>query len=387
MFAMVNVVSAAVQVFAVVLRHGPISRVEVTARTGLSPAAVTKAVRPLVDAGYLTERPDERTPSRLGRPAMPVQVVADRAFFIGVKLTADEVIAVRTDLCGVTRDVVHRPLASTAVGDVVEIVAEVVRGLAADHEVACLGVSLAGDVLRDTGMVRFSPFLNWRNVPLADLVSAATGLPTLIENDVRALTVAEHWFGAGVGVSSFALVTAGTGIGCGLVVNDVLLPAGELGHVAIDVDGPECYCGGRGCVEALAADRVVLAGCSAVVGRPLTMPEAIELGRGGDAAVHAVFERAGRALGLALAAVANLVGPERIVLTGEAVGGYDLYAEQIRQALAAQAFGAAATCELVVRPLPFDEWARGAAVVGIQDLITRSGAARGSTGAVTLPAR
>jgi predicted NBD/HSP70 family sugar kinase len=140
-------------------------------------------------------------------------------------------------------------------------------------------------------------------------------------------------------------------------------------------------------VEALAADRVVLAGCSDVVGRPVTMPEAIELGRGGDAAVHAVFERAGRALGLALAVVANLVGPERIVLTGEAVGGYDLYAEQIRQALAAQAFGAAAACELVVRPLPFDEWARGAAVVGIQDLITRSGAARGSAGAVTLPAR
>ena len=387
MFAMVNVVSAAVQVFAVVLRHGPISRVEVTARTGLSPAAVTKAVRPLVDAGYLVERPDDRAPARLGRPAMPLHVVAERAYFLGVKLTADEVIAVRTDLCGVTREAVHRPLTSTAVADVVDVVADVCRGLAVGHDVACLGVSLSGDVLRDTGMVRFSPFLNWRNVPLADLVTSATGLPTLIENDVRALTVAEHWFGAGVGVSSFALVTAGTGIGCGLVVNDVLLPAGELGHVAIDVDGPECYCGGRGCVEALAADRVVLAGCSAVVGRPLTMPEAIELGRSGDPAVHAVFERAGRALGLALAAVANLVGPERIVLTGEAVGGYDLYADQIRQALAAQAFGAAAACELVVRPLPFDEWARGAAVVGIQDLITRSGAVRGSTGAVTLPAR
>lgn len=387
MFAMVNGVSASVQVFSVVLRHGPIARVDVTGRTGLSPAAVTKAVRPLVDAGYLTERPDERAPARLGRPAMPVQVVADRAFFLGVKLTADEVIAVRTDLCGVTRQALHRPLPSTDVDTAVRLVAEVAAVLTAEYPAACLGLSLAGDVDQETGVVGFSPFLNWRDVPLAAMVTAATGIPTLIENDVRALTMAEQWFGAGVGVSSFALVTAGTGIGCGIVVGDALLPAGELGHVAIDVDGPECYCGGRGCVESLAADRVVLAGCAEAVGRAVTMSEAIELARRGDPAVRAVFDRAGRALGLALAAVANLVSPERIVLSGEAVGGYDLFAEQIRKALAGQAFGTATRCELVVRPLPFEEWARGAAVVGIQDLITRSGAVRAVAGSVTQPVR
>jgi predicted NBD/HSP70 family sugar kinase len=92
--------------------------------------------------------------------------------------------------------------------------------------------------------------------------------------------------------------------------------------------------------------------------------------------VRAVFSGAGRALGLALASVANLIGPERIIISGEGVASYDLFADQIRQTFAAQAFGAAAGCDIVVRPLPFEEWARGGAAVAAQHLFappSRSG--------------
>jgi predicted NBD/HSP70 family sugar kinase len=96
------------------------------------------------------------------------------------------------------------------------------------------------------------------------------------------------------------------------------------------------------------------------------MEKAVRLAHAGDPAVRAVFARAGHAMGLALASVANLIGPERIIISGEGVASYDLFADQIRQTFADHAFGAAADCDLVVRPLPFEEWARGGAAVAAQ---------------------
>jgi predicted NBD/HSP70 family sugar kinase len=224
--------------------------------------------------------------------------------------------------------------------------------------------------------VHYSPFLGWQDVALRDLVSRATGLPTVVENDVRALTVAEQWFGAGVGASSFALVTVGTGIGCGLVVNDAVIEgshgvAGEIGHVLAEPDGPECHCGNRGCVESIAGSAALRAELRAIAGDPnLTDTEAMAKAHAGDERLRAGYRRAGRAIGLALATVANLVGPQRIVLSGEGLAAFDLYEDEVRDTFAARAFGAAVDCELILRPLPFEEWARGAAAVAIQTLIT-----------------
>jgi predicted NBD/HSP70 family sugar kinase len=106
-----------------------------------------------------------------------------------------------------------------------------------------------------------------------------------------------------------------------------------------------------------------------VTGVPdVTIEDAVARARSGDRAVLAVFARAGHAIGLGLAAVANLFGPERIIVSGEGVAAYDLFDESIRAAFAAQAFGAAARATLTIRPLPFEEWARGAAAVAIQTL-------------------
>ncbi|HVV21133.1 MAG TPA: ROK family transcriptional regulator [Pseudonocardiaceae bacterium] len=370
---------AAAVVFTTVLTMGPLSRVAVAERTGLSSAAVTKAVRPLLAAGYLEETPDQRV--HVGRPASPLHVRPDAAFFVGVKVTADELIGVVADLCARTRAIRRVPLPSQDVPDVVAGIATLVDDLLAEAPefkagVRCLGVSLAGDVDRADGVVHYSPFLGWHAVALADLVRSATGLDTVVENDVRALTVAEQWFGAGVGASSFALVTVGTGIGCGLVVNGSVIEgahgvAGEVGHILAEPDGPECHCGNRGCVEAIVGTPALLANLRVVAGRPsLTLADAATLAHAGDERLRAAYERAGRAIGLALATVANLVGPERIVLSGEGLAAYDLFQASVRETFMARAFGAAASCELILRPLPFEEWARGAAAVAIQTLIT-----------------
>ncbi|MER6945678.1 ROK family transcriptional regulator [Nonomuraea sp. NPDC000554] len=375
---------AAATVFTTVLTQGPVSRVEIARRTGLSSAAVTKAARPFIEAGYLEElEATERPGPGAGRPASPLAIRPDREFFTGVKITDDELIGVVTDLRAQVLVSAHRPLSASTVEGVLAQLAELVADLLATdpaygQRCHALGLAVSGDVDKAGGLVRYSPFLGWRQVPLARLAAEATGLTVTLENDVKALTVAEQWFGEGVGASSFALVTVGVGVGCGLVVNDRVVAgshgvAGEIGHIPVGGDEPACHCGGRGCVEAVAGTAPIVAAVRAACGDPaLTIDDAIGAAHAGDPAAREVFARAGHAIGLAMAAMANLVGPERIIVTGDVQGlaAYDLFEEQISRSFASQAFGAAADCTLILRPRPFEQWARGAAAVAIQTLFT-----------------
>ncbi|MBW8738685.1 MAG: ROK family transcriptional regulator [Streptomyces turgidiscabies] len=371
---------AASQIFTTVLSHGPLTRTDAARRAGLSAAAVTKAVRPLLEAGYLVEDADAETRPVLGRPANLVRVDGGRALFIGIKITGDEIFGVLTDLCCrvlVARDL---PLPARTPEAVLASVAELVRELLTEADgfgvpVLGCGVALAGEVDRAEGAVRYSPFLDWRDLPLAELAAMATGLPVTVDNDVRALTVAEQWFGAGVGLSGFAVVTVGAGVGCGLVVHGRVVAgaygvAGEIGHVVVDPAGPPCHCGQRGCLQAFAGDAEIVARVRDVTGRAVTdSAEAVALAHAGHPGAREVYTRAGAAIGRVIATVANLLGPERVIISGEGLAAYDLFAEQIRDAFTATAFGSAARCELLIRPLPFEEWARGAAATAIRSFV------------------
>ncbi|MFJ9895838.1 ROK family protein [Streptomyces sp. NPDC091280] len=371
---------AAAQVFTTVLSHGPLTRLEVARRAGLSAAAVTKAVRPLIAAGYLAEGADEDAPPALGRPANLVRVDGGRALFVGVKVTGDEIIGVLTDLCCRIRVARHVPLTGRDPGAVLTSIGELVLELRAEAadlgvQVAGLGLAVSGDVDRGEGVVRYSPFLEWRDVPLAGPAALTTGLPVTVDNDVRALTVAEQWFGAGAGLTDFAVVTVGAGIGCGLVVHGRVVAgthgvAGEIGHVVVDPAGPRCHCGNRGCVEAIAGEAAIVARVREVTGVPIAgASEAVALAHRGDTGAREVYARAGEAIGRGIATVVNLLGPERVIISGEGLAAYDLFAEQIRDSFAEAAFGSAARCDVRIRPLPFDEWARGAAATAIQSFI------------------
>ena len=142
------------------------------------------------------------------------------AAVVGVKLTADRLYAVLIDPAGAVLARDSQPLTRTDAESATALIASVTSRLAdsGGRRPDAIGVSLGGAVLgRRTVVV--GTFLGWRDVPLADMVTAATGLPCAVANDVRALAYAEAWFGAGRGKSPFALVTLGAGIGCGMVVD------------------------------------------------------------------------------------------------------------------------------------------------------------------------
>lgn len=380
---------SALDVFTVVLSHGRITRSEIAARTGLSPAAVTKAVRPLLAAGLLSERTNTAVQIGAGRPVQIVEVVADRRTFIGIKVTAERVVGVCTDLRGqilaehevklVRGTEQAKQVADTlpvSVGAMVQAVTACVAELSRGRAPTALGVAVSGDVDRAAGQVVFSPLLGWRNVDLAALIEDSTKLSTVIENDVRAVTIAEQWFGAGVGIDNFAVVTIGTGIGCGLVVDGQVLRgsagvSGELGHLCVDVDGPACHCGGRGCIEAYIGRAELLAAARRL--SDVEVPDLDELYRlahapGGER-LRDLLDHSGRRFGAAIAGLANLIGPRRILISAEGFDADRFFGAVLRQTIAQQCFGRAGEVELIARELPFSEWACGAAVSALTEFV------------------
>ncbi|MER5746658.1 ROK family transcriptional regulator [Streptomyces sp. NPDC002225] len=376
-------------VLALLLAEGPLSRVELARRTGLSSTAVTKAARPLINDGYLYELPPERTAPGAGRPVNPLAVDPDREYFVGLKISADQLFGAVCDLRAGIRATACRPLEvrtpELAPETVAALVAELVDGLLDENptfreRTRHLGVAVNGDVDRESGRLRHSGLLGWRDVPIGELLGASTGLTVTVENDVRALTVAEHWFGEGIGTGYFALVTIGAGIGSALVVNGHLLRgahgvAGEVGHLCVDPSGPICRCGARGCVEAIASTAAILEAVRrSAANQRLTFEEVVAMAREGSPAALEAFAHAGRAIGTGIAALVNLVGPERVVVSGEGADTYDLFGRHIQDAYAAHAFGAASQCPLSLRPLPWEEWARGGAAVAVQALFPQRAA-------------
>ena len=199
-----------------------------------------------------------------------------------------------------------------------------------------------------------------------------------VENDANTLAISEQWFGAGRDVGSFAVVTVGAGIGCGLVLNGALWTgatgaAGEFGHVIVAPDGPECRCGRRGCLESIAGDDAIITATAAAGRTVASTDEAYRLAQAGSAPAKAAFRRAGKALGRGLAILVNLVNPELIILSGEGISTAPQMMEALRRQFAADAFSSTAReCALLVRPLPDESWAAGAAASMLRSGVLRS---------------
>lgn len=362
---------------------GDASRTALSNETGLTPGAVTRAVRPLLEAGLLDEAGD-RVSARgsLGRPATVVTVRTRAHQVIGVKVTADRLFGVVCDLrCRVLENA-EVPVVDRSPEAVVQQIVELTGRLRAGRpEVGGIGLAVSGDVDAATGFVGYSPFLGWQDVRLGEQVEQRTGLATSVENDVRALLTGERWYGVGRGLTSLALVTVGTGIGCALLVNGQVVHgsfgvAGEVGHVLVDPDGPLCHCGNRGCVEAIAGTAGILERMAQSGFDGLGIGDVADLARSGQPDAVRVFTDAGHAVGTGIATIANLLGVQHIVITGEAIGAerdYDVIDPHVRSAFEQRAFGSAARSTIELRPLRFVDWARGAAACAVESFVTHFG--------------
>lgn len=355
-----------------VLRRGPISRAAVARRLQLSPGSLSRLSAPLLEGGLLREV-GEHNDGRVGRPTRLLDVDIDAKHFVGMKLRENEIIAARTNLRGEIQN--HRTLAITDRSP--EVVVGQIAGLAADLgeglQIDGIGLGIGG-LIRDRQYVVDAKFLGWTELPLAKLVGAATGIPTLVDNDLVAFTEYEHWFGEGREDDRFAVVTLGVGTGFGLVANGAIVTGkdygiGLVGHWPLDPAGPVCYAGHRGCATSMLNSDSIARHVSAALGRTVGYEEALDLAEAGDPAARRVADDGGRGLGRLLAAICNLTLPERIIIAGEGVRLASVAEDAVREGLALDRDPRASTPPIVLGTKDNVDWCRGAAVLAIQAFV------------------
>ena len=353
---------------------GPMGRGDLAEHLGLSAATTTRTVRPLIEAGLIEEQPPAEVAGP-GRPTRLLAVVPSCATVAGIKLTDDRLYAVLTDPLGqvLVRD--SQPLPQTDVRSVTALIASVVAQLArrCGRRPDAIGISLGAAVVGRRTVVVAS-FLGWRDVPLAAMVAEATGLPCVAANDVRAFAYAEAWFGAGRGKDPFALVTLGAGIGCGIVVDGEIVSgaqgaAGSVRHLPVDPSGPSCEIGHPGCARALASTSGILRAAAEHLecgAEELSLELLLSPDMRGNRGVDGVLRRAALAVGRVVGMLVAYVDPELVVVSGEGVAVVEAYREVFEAEVGALRHWAAAPVPVLLRPFEFDEWARGAAALALE---------------------
>lgn len=378
------------QIFERVRAAGLMPRVQVARELWVSPASVTTITSDLIEQGLLEEISAPRdADSGRGRPAVALGVRASAHLVAGIKLSDREHTAVIVDFAGnLVADLVQpRTPGAHECATLVEATEALLAAVCAKagvgiRELSAVGLGIPGFVDTIPGIVRWSPILTERHVPLADAISARIGLPVHVDNDANLVTLAELWFGAGRRLSDFAVVTIEHGVGMGLVLNHRIYRGAqglgmELGHTKVQLDGALCRCGQRGCLEAYIADYALAREATTALnwgGREAqsvtTLLESLyDHAKAGNTAARSIFHRAGRYLALGLANVVNLFDPELIILSGERMRYDYLYAQETMSEIKTMALDTGrAAPRIEIHAWGDLLWAHGAAALALSEV-------------------
>ncbi|MGW4214440.1 ROK family protein [Lentzea sp. NPDC004789] len=379
---------------------GTISRVGLVNATGLTGGTISTVVRGLIDEGLVVET--GHAESTGGKRRVMLQLNHFARYAVGVHLDDARITCVLTNLGGAVVARISRACVGEPSGLVARTVDAVIDSVGVDRD-RVLGLGLVSPRLTSPLMRDGAPALERAtglpvvlNDDAAAALERATGLPVVLDNDAAAAAIGEHWSGGVGATSTFAALYMGTGIGAGTVLGGTTYRgpsgnAGEIGHTCLDVDGPHCWCGARGCLEALAgpaavvaqarADRALSRAAGLLGGRtrPRTPVSAdfaavSRVARQGNPRALALLERSARYVAAAARTLANVMDLEVLVLTGPsfAVAG-SVYLPVLRAELDT-AFFARAAHPIAVRlsPSAASAPAIGAAAIVLQsELVPR----------------
>jgi N-acetylglucosamine repressor len=377
----------------VIRLYGPISRAEIAKMTKLTPPTVTNIVGELLESKMVLE--SELGQSTGGRKPILLTLNPSAFQVVGVYVSAHRVRGIVCDLEGRTVDEEERALSPQPEMEVfLQTLRDVVAPLAAgirerNTPLLGIGVGMHGLVDPDRGVSLFAPNLSLQNVPIRSFLESEFHVPVWVENDVRAMVLAESWFGQGKGLEDFICVHVGSGVGAGIfsarsLVRGPSYTAGELGHTTIDSSGPRCSCGNSGCLEALASGPALerRARMRLQAGAPSLLREQLDgrwedltgsmltaAAQVGDAFAQEMLAETGRWLGIGLANLVNLLNPKRIILNGGVFNAGQYVLETLERTVWERALAAPAEdVTIVVSRLGKKAGAIGAATLVLQTL-------------------
>lgn len=328
-----------------IYHYGPITRAEISRQLNLTLPTITTNVSSMLAEGILRESaPVVSEEKAIGRPANPVDIAADSAYFIGVEMRGPRCQLCVTDLRGHIsyEESSEVPCADydTALRSAGKMIRNAIQSSAVPPEkIARIGFCTPGLVDPQEGLLVVHPGYNWKNKPLRQDLANLTEFkkPILIENNARARANAALMFHPETikGSSSFAYMFISTGIACPFILNDgiinaMALGAGEVGHMVLDPLGPKCSCGNRGCLESVSSDAAILRACDTAIrsgdapilaalcsGQELTMERILRAQEAGEAAVCNIIQRALFYIGLAITNICNFIQPNVLLIEGK----------------------------------------------------------------------
>jgi glucokinase len=284
--------------------------------------------------------------------------------------------------------ILHRELIKTSKAGAETVVHDILHAITTlqhrDHPIQSIGIGMAGQIDAQTGTVLFAPNLGWRDFPLGKAIESALRLPVHITNDVRAAAYGEWLYGAGKGCQDLICLFIGTGIGSGIVSGGRMLTgssnsAGEVGHMTLDLHGPLCGCGNKGCFEALASGSAIARRAKELISydstdgkklldligsdaETITARHIFEAYRFHSPIAVRVVEEVKETLIAGVAGLVNAFNPQKVILGGGVITGFPELIEVIRSGIPKRALKVAVEhLEVVQGQLKGDAGVVGAA--------------------------
>lgn len=321
------------------LETGPMSRADLAEKMNVPRSAITEVVRDLVSTDLLREVSIVRSSLRKGRPSILLSLNADRGRFVGIDLADAPHVIMLTDMLGAKINQCEIPAAR----EPQSLVDSICHGLeqlrrSDNRPVLGIGLALSGFVNHDSGVCTYSADLGWNDIPIAGLVTQTIGIPAFIENDANAVATAEKLFGDARELKNFSIITLGRSVGCAHYIHGQLYRgnnggAGEIGHMMIAMDGLQCRCGKRGCLDTIAGSNAILSAAAAAKLPAKEVQDVEALATKGNLHAIAILRNAGHALGQAIANVIQVTSPELILIAD--LAGFDsgIFSTSTRQAI------------------------------------------------------
>ncbi len=310
-------------------RLRPISRVEIAKRSGMSPAGITRLVSELSDIGLIQETTREDTNS-VGRKAVLLDIVPNAVYTVGIHL---DVGLIKVHVVDFDGNIVAGQTTAVSEADftperVVEIMWESYQAVLCKSrinakKVLAIGIGAAGLVDSKKGVLRFSPQLNWHDVPLRELVRDRFSLPVIVENDTKAAARGEVVL-SGRYEEDMVFLVIGSGVGSALVSHGEIMcgrsnGAGEIGHIVIEPGGIRCECGLHGCLQTHIASWALVERARRIVPNISDVSEIFAAFDDGKEWARTLVSQAAEKVAVALCTLVNMYNPTSIVIGGSTI--------------------------------------------------------------------
>jgi N-acetylglucosamine repressor len=340
-------------VFNVIRENEPISRKDIARITGLTSSSITNIVNRFMEKGYLEET--GLGTSCGGRKPIMLQLKANAFYVIGVELTTGYIMGIMTNLKAVkiykdTVSINRKAGRQKIIDEMIALIDRLIKNTGVPkNKIIGIGIAAPGPYDHVEGILVNPPnFPGWINVPIKSIIEKAFSIPVFLEKETVAAALGEYWFGGAKDARSlFVINSMKVGLGGGMLIDGKIYHgfkdgAGDVGHMTIDIDGPQCTCGGFGCLEALASGLYMVSKAVSEIKRgavtllndmissidEITVDHIIKGAEQRDGLCMEIIEKTARYLGIGLINIINIYSPDMIIIGGDLTIACPAYVEK-----------------------------------------------------------